>query len=1164
MKKKDKCRIYQKIAVIMAVALLIAPLEITSNGIAVGRMCASAAGTARVLTPEPLGNENDAAGGSRTMPFEIATAGQLLRMQQLINDNPDTAAASGVKYSEAAYKLTADIVINSGKANEDGSFTTDDGTDPLVWQPIRRFAGSFDGNGHIVSGLYLTSDSAEKLDSDWKVLQDDEGFIRHPKTGSGLFGSTINHAEIKNLTVSNSSILLESNTCETAHFAFITGYGKQTTLSNCKITKDCYINAKGMAWEDELQYWLATDEEWVYYDYNTIAGIGGIAGMLFDGSIQNCQNAASITCQNIRLVGGIAGYTNTSSVMDSSNSGGISGNQLVGGITGMSLNSSANITNCQNSGEVIAEEWTQEFYDTHLASYDTWFDYLLCGDMAGGISGYSGGKISNCLNTGDISGTRLLGGIAGVARENVSNSMNEGNITAKEWNMIHLDDKQTNDFWDVSAGCKAGGIIGSLGTSSGLLPCSDVISIENCSNIGEINAENASTEQFTKESSYGGILGWSFFRGSYSTMPTESSAPSSVPSAAPSDEPSQNLIVPTSIVACYTAANGQPESVKAFSSQVDIERDEENGIYPVSVTDSVYLASATNDNGGRTREQFANGEVAYELNKAVAEQSPRASSGVIWQQRLKATTAEQADTWPVSYRKASDDLSVYKAAIMFQGQPVIVYFNPGWTLEEIIGQSTLPKLTDGEYLIRDSQTKEIVEKDTVIREDCSFTAEVTYSVKVIVPKDSHMIWNADSGKEIQAGLTGEMVPVVCTAEKGYYFPENYCVASSKGITVTRNSDTQITIAGVPETDVIITLVAASAIAPDETKAPVIVPPAVEDPILSSKSPAPSPVVTPKPSTTVEPTKMPVPSSTPKPVKTPEPSLVPTTKPSETAEPSTPVTQAPKPSEKPLETTAPSNGVDFKKGGVTYKISSSNTVTMSKIPAKDTKVSLKIPDKVTKDGKTYRVTEIGAKAFADNEKIKTLVIGNSITKIGNKAFKNCKNLKKITLSKNLRTINKESFAGCKNLKSIAIPDSVQIIQAKAFKNCTDLTKVTIGTTRSDRKKGGAAGITTVTSQIQEYGALNLNLSLGNSAFENCKNLKSVIINSAVSVIGNSAFKNCVKLSDIIVRSLILKTVAKKALVGVSNCKISVPTKKFQPYRKLFKNKGQGKKVFVAKA
>ena len=57
--------------------------------------------------------------------------------------------------------------------------------------------------------------------------------------------------------------------------------------------------------------------------------------------------------------------------------------------------------------------------------------------------------------------------------------------------------------------------------------------------------------------------------------------------------------------------------------------------------------------------------------------------------------------------------------------------------------------------------------------------------------------NVNSGSEIKA--------VVYTANDGYYFPENYSVGSDKGISVTRNSDTQITVSGTPTADALIRL-----------------------------------------------------------------------------------------------------------------------------------------------------------------------------------------------------------------------------------------------------------------------------------------------------------------------------------------------------------------------
>ena len=55
-----------------------------------------------------------------------------------------------------------------------------------------------------------------------------------------------------------------------------------------------------------------------------------------------------------------------------------------------------------------------------------------------------------------------------------------------------------------------------------------------------------------------------------------------------------------------------------------------------------------------------------------------------------------------------------------------------------------------------------------------------------------------------------MTDVVYTADDGYYFPEDYSVAAVNGISVTRNSYTQITVSGTPTADAAIALTAPTA------------------------------------------------------------------------------------------------------------------------------------------------------------------------------------------------------------------------------------------------------------------------------------------------------------------------------------------------------------------
>ena len=88
------------------------------------------------------------------------------------------------------------------------------------------------------------------------------------------------------------------------------------------------------------------------------------------------------------------------------------------------------------------------------------------------------------------------------------------------------------------------------------------------------------------------------------------------------------------------------------------------------------------------------------------------------------------------------------------------------------------------------------------------------------------------------------------------------------------------------------------------------------------------------------------------------------------------------------------------------------------------------------------------------------------------------------------------------------------------------------------------------------------SIGNSAFENNKKLKSVMIGKKVKTIGVKAFYGCKTLKKITIKSTVLKKVGKNALKGIhKNAKIKVPKKKLKTYRKLLKKKGQGKKVKI---
>ena len=92
---------------------------------------------------------------------------------------------------------------------------------------------------------------------------------------------------------------------------------------------------------------------------------------------------------------------------------------------------------------------------------------------------------------------------------------------------------------------------------------------------------------------------------------------------------------------------------------------------------------------------------------------------------------------------------------------------------------------------------------------------------------------------------------------------------------------------------------------------------------------------------------------------------------------------------------------------------------------------------------YRVSSIGASAFAGCEHLQEIVIPGSFSSIPNNMFYGCKSLKKITLGEHIISIVDSAFAKCESLETITLPDSVEKIGKTLFMSCTSLKEVNIG-------------------------------------------------------------------------------------------------------------------------
>ena len=131
---------------------------------------------------------------------------------------------------------------------------------------------------------------------------------------------------------------------------------------------------------------------------------------------------------------------------------------------------------------------------------------------------------------------------------------------------------------------------------------------------------------------------------------------------------------------------------------------------------------------------------------------------------------------------------------------------------------------------------------------------------------------------------------------------------------------------------------------------------------------------------------------------------------------------------------------FTMGNLTFKTLSDTEVELVGADNGITNIYLNSP--ITYQGKSYSVTSIGDKAFADCSSLTSITIPNSVTSIGDWAFEDCSSLTSITIPNSVTRIGEAAFAGCKGLTSITIPNSVTSIGYEAFKYCSGLTSITI--------------------------------------------------------------------------------------------------------------------------
>ena len=248
------------------------------------------------------------AGGSGTAedPYLIANGAQLKLF-----------AATVVRNTAACGKLTADILLNDISDWENWNESTE-GLNS--WTPIgnssQPFTGTLDGDGHSVSGIYISTANYQGL----------VGYLGE--------GGTLQNLGVKASYIKGSNVV--GGLC-----------GRNDgNVTNCYNTGSVTGTGDYVGGVCGLNFGNVTN----CYNSGTVAGssqVGGVCGMNMMGSVTNCYNAGNVTGTG-EHVGGVCGQNNAT-VTNCYNSGSVAGSSQVGGVCGRN---DGNVSNCYNTGSV--------------------------------------------------------------------------------------------------------------------------------------------------------------------------------------------------------------------------------------------------------------------------------------------------------------------------------------------------------------------------------------------------------------------------------------------------------------------------------------------------------------------------------------------------------------------------------------------------------------------------------------------------------------------------------------------------------------------------------------------------------------------------------------------------------------------------------------------
>ncbi|WP_150266918.1 chitobiase/beta-hexosaminidase C-terminal domain-containing protein [Paenibacillus tepidiphilus] len=326
------------------------------------------------------------------------------------------------------------------------------------WIPFSDFTGTFDGQGHTISGLRIQNADLEFAG----FVSENQGQISNINFADAVIAGGTNAAVAAGINhngASLSGITLSGkvHAAENAGGAAGVNDGSLTDVQaeDIEIVLEAdAVNAGGIAGINNGSI-AASGAQGSIAGGKNAGGIAGtntsdISGVTFVGSVEGEETAGGISGKSTGAIadsesrdsgnnvsrsyisapnaGGIAG-TSEGSITGSKSASSVGGLQAAGGIAGTNngtinlVSASGAVTGSTNAGGIAG-------VNQNVISTSTYTGSVAGQETAGGIAGVNQGEITDSNNSGDtISSEQAAGGIAGISTGTIGSSDAHGNVT---------------------------------------------------------------------------------------------------------------------------------------------------------------------------------------------------------------------------------------------------------------------------------------------------------------------------------------------------------------------------------------------------------------------------------------------------------------------------------------------------------------------------------------------------------------------------------------------------------------------------------------------------------------------------------------------------------------------------------------------------------------